>query len=100
MYAVGGMMTTKPYVSGAAYIDRMGDSCKGCRFDPKVDCPITPLYWAFLARHGERLGQSARMDMPLRSAAKRTPAQRARDQRIFERTSEALAAGREVPPAS
>ncbi len=100
MYAVGGLMTTKPYVSGAAYLDRMGDFCKGCRFDPKVDCPITPLYWAFLARHGERLGQSARMDMPLRSAAKRTAAQRSRDQRVFERTSEALTAGREVPPAS
>jgi len=100
MYAVGGLMTTKPYISGAAYIDRMSDSCKGCRFDPKGDCPITPLYWAFLARHGERLGQSARMDMSLRSAAKRTPTQRARDQRVFERTSEALAAGREVPPAS
>jgi deoxyribodipyrimidine photolyase-related protein len=99
MYAVGGMMTTKPYISGAAYIERMSDYCKGCRFDPKSTCPITPLYWAFLARHGAQLTASARMDMPLRSAAKRTPAQRARDRSVFEQTLSALLDGREVPPA-
>lgn len=47
-YGVGDLMTTKPYVSGAAYIDRMSDYCRGCRFDPKSDCPLTPIYWAFL----------------------------------------------------
>ena len=42
-FAAGGCMTTKPYVSGAAYIHRMSDYCEGCRFDPKRTCPITRL---------------------------------------------------------
>ena len=54
-YGAGDLMTTKPYVSGAAYIDRMSDYCKGCQFNPKKNCPITPLYWAFLERHRELL---------------------------------------------
>ena len=41
-FALGDLMTTKPYVSGAAYIDRMSDYCKACAFDPQKDCPITP----------------------------------------------------------
>jgi deoxyribodipyrimidine photolyase-related protein len=95
-YGTGGLMTTKPYVSGAAYIARMSDYCKGCRFDPASTCPITPLYWAFLARHAVELGQSARMDMPLRSAAKRSQAQRASDAEVFERVSSVLALGRSL----
>ena len=27
---------TKPYVSSAAYIDRMSDYCKGCHYDKKA----------------------------------------------------------------
>ena len=54
-YALGDLFVTKPYVSGAAYIHRMSDYCDGCAFDPKSSCPITPLYWDFLARHRDRL---------------------------------------------
>ncbi len=32
-FADGGLLATKPYVSSAAYIDRMGDYCKGCHYD-------------------------------------------------------------------
>jgi len=66
-YALADLMTTKPYVSGAAYIQRMSDYCRGCRFDPKQDCPITPLYWAFLARHQQRLAENQRLIVPLRA---------------------------------
>ncbi len=34
-FADGGMLATKPYVSSAAYIDRMSDYCKGCHYDKK-----------------------------------------------------------------
>ncbi|MGY2251305.1 cryptochrome/photolyase family protein, partial [Pseudomonas gingeri] len=47
-FGAGDVMTTKPYVAGAAYVHRMSDYCRGCRFDPKSTCPLTPLYWAFL----------------------------------------------------
>ncbi|MCA8955036.1 MAG: cryptochrome/photolyase family protein, partial [Planctomycetes bacterium] len=38
-FAVGDLMTTKPYVAGSNYIDKMSDYCDGCAFDPKKTCP-------------------------------------------------------------
>lgn len=66
MWADGGGMSTKPYVSGGAYIDRMSDYCGECRFDPRSRtgdeaCPFTTLYWDFLDRHRDLLGDNARM---------------------------------------
>jgi deoxyribodipyrimidine photolyase-related protein len=98
-FGVGTVMTTKPYVSGAAYIDRMSDYCRGCQFDPKTSCPVTPMYWAFLARHEAALAGNPRMAMPLRSLARRPAARRARDVATFDSVSSALAAGRPVPEA-
>jgi deoxyribodipyrimidine photolyase-related protein len=70
LHADGGVVATKPYASGGAYIDRMTDYCKGCRFDPKVRvgedaCPFTAGYWAFLARHRDRFAENPRMRQPL-----------------------------------
>jgi deoxyribodipyrimidine photolyase-related protein len=72
MWADGGGMATKPYVSGGAYVDRMSDYCGDCPFDPKQRtgeraCPFTTLYWDFLARNRERLTGNRRMALPLRS---------------------------------
>jgi deoxyribodipyrimidine photolyase-related protein len=66
LWADGGRMATKPYVSGGAYINRMSDYCGGCAYDPKKRvgedaCPFTTLYWDFLARHRERLAGNPRM---------------------------------------
>jgi deoxyribodipyrimidine photolyase-related protein len=66
LHADGGRMATKPYASGGAYINRMSDSCSGCRFDPKQRagddaCPYTTLYWDFLARHADRFAGNHRM---------------------------------------
>jgi deoxyribodipyrimidine photolyase-related protein len=71
-YADGGLMTTKPYVSGAAYLHRMGDACGGCQYDPKRAlgdgaCPMTALYWSFIDRHQQRFARDPRMAMPVRS---------------------------------
>lgn len=70
LWADGGRMATKPYISGGAYIDRMSDYCGGCAYDPKKRvgddaCPFTTLYWDFLARHRERLAGNSRMARPL-----------------------------------
>lgn len=69
-YADGGIVATKPYVSGGAYIDRMSDYCGNCVFDPKVrlgptSCPFTAGYWAFLDRVEPELRGNFRMAQPL-----------------------------------
>ncbi|MEH0844412.1 cryptochrome/photolyase family protein [Micromonospora sp. CPCC 205711] len=65
-YADLGRMTTKPYVAGGAYINRMSDYCGGCRYDPRKRlgedaCPFTAGYWSFLARNRDRIPSNARM---------------------------------------
>jgi len=72
LYADGGRMATKPYASGGAYINRMSDSCRSCRFDPKQRtgtdaCPFTTLYWDFLARNAETFASNHRLARQLAS---------------------------------
>jgi deoxyribodipyrimidine photolyase-related protein len=69
-HADGGMLATKPYTSGGAYINRMSDYCGDCVFDPKVRvgenaCPYTAGYWWFLQRHRERFVTNPRMRRPV-----------------------------------
>jgi len=87
-------MTTKPYVSGSAYLEKMGDSCPSCRFTPGKDCPIGPLYWAFLARNDAVLGDNPRMKLPMASARARADDQRAADQRAFVALRDLLIQGK------
>jgi deoxyribodipyrimidine photolyase-related protein len=66
LHADGGKMMTKPYVSGGAYISKMGQYCKGCVYDPKIRvgedaCPFTLLYWNYLSQHEDRFKKNHRM---------------------------------------
>jgi len=99
-YGVGELMTTKPYVAGSAYIDKMSDYCDGCAFDPKTTCPVTRLYWAFLARNAERLEGNQRIAMPLRSCQKRAAGERAKDAETLAWARRELSAGRALRPQS
>jgi deoxyribodipyrimidine photolyase-related protein len=68
-FADGGRMSTKPYVSGGAYIDRMSDHCGDCRFDRSKRvgddaCPFTTLYWDFLDRNRDELRGNHRLARP------------------------------------
>ncbi len=101
-FADGGTMTTKPYVSGAAYLKKMGDSCGRCRFDatgkdPTRPCPLTPLYWDFLRRNGETLRPVDRLTMPLAAMRKRTAAQHEHAASVRDRVLAVLRAGGELP---
>ena len=76
-YADGGLTATKPYVSGAAYINRMSNYCGHCQFDPKKatgegSCPFTALYWTFLERNEAILGTNFRMQMPYNTLRKKS----------------------------
>ena len=95
-FALGDLFTTKPYVSGAAYIDKMSDYCGDCAFLPKRDCPVTSLYWNFLAEHRQALEGNPRLAMPLRSESKRAAARRTRDAQVARRVRTALSAGRPI----
>jgi (6-4)DNA photolyase len=60
-----GLTATKPYIAGANYINKMGDHCGGCRYDPKQRlgrdaCPFNALYWHFVLAHEERLRANPR----------------------------------------
>ena len=65
-HADGGLMSSKPYVSSGAYIDRMSDYCGGCAYSVKTKvgegaCPFNLLYWHFLDRHRDRFEGNPRM---------------------------------------
>jgi deoxyribodipyrimidine photolyase-related protein len=71
-FADGGIVGSKPYAASGAYIDRMSNYCRGCRYDVKDRlgddaCPFNALYWDFLDRNLDRLQGQGRMMMPLRA---------------------------------
>jgi deoxyribodipyrimidine photolyase-related protein len=73
LYADGGMLATKPYASGGAYIDRMSNHCKGCHYDRKKRtgddaCPFTVLYWDFMMRHQDTFVKNPRIARQVRAA--------------------------------
>lgn len=97
-YAVGELMTTKPYVSGTPYIQKMSDYCGGCAFDPKKNCPISRLYWAFLSRHAELLKENLRMKLPVATLKKRSKNEQMKDRTTFKKVKEMLLAGDRLTP--
>ncbi|MFM8665361.1 MAG: cryptochrome/photolyase family protein, partial [Betaproteobacteria bacterium] len=81
-YADGGVMASKPYVASGKYLQRMGNHCKGCRYDPAQStgdraCPYTTLYWDFLLRHEPALAKNPRMVMQVKNLKRLDEAQRA-----------------------
>lgn len=68
-YADGGRLGTKPYAGSGAYINRMSNYCKGCRYDVKKRvgedaCPFNALYWDFLDRNEKKLRGNRRLWQP------------------------------------
>ncbi len=81
-YADGGIVGTKPYCASGNYISKMGNHCRGCRFDPKAAtgddaCPFTTLYWDFLDRHHARLKGNRRMGFQVKNWERKGEAERA-----------------------
>ena len=69
-YADGGIVATKPYTSGGAYLKSMTNYCKGCPLSPTSRvgdkaCTMTAGYWNFLATHTDALRGNHRMSKPL-----------------------------------
>ncbi|GGF57300.1 cryptochrome/photolyase family protein [Alteromonas lipolytica] len=72
LYADGGNLASKPYVASGQYINRMSDYCKNCGYavskktGPKA-CPFNYLYWDFLIKHRQQLGNNPRMGLIYKS---------------------------------
>lgn len=67
-FADGGVLASKPYAASANYLNKMGDHCAGCAYDPKQRhgdgaCPFNALYWHFMDRHRERFERNPRIGM-------------------------------------
>ncbi|MBI1291107.1 deoxyribodipyrimidine photolyase [bacterium] len=98
-HSAGDVMTTKPYIAGSAYINKMSDYCQECRFSPNGDCPIKRLYWAFLDRHENQLAGNMRLRQIMAALRKRSARDREMDRTVFEITQQRLRAGEELRPA-
>lgn len=69
-YADGGLMTTKPYVSGSNYILKMSDYTKG------PWCEVWDgLYWRYIDNHKELFLKNPRMSM-IANLAKKMPSEK------------------------
>lgn len=69
-YADGGIVATKPYVSSANYINKMGNYCKECSYSHtkksgEKSCPFNSLYWNFLEDKKAFFKDNQRMNMML-----------------------------------
>ena len=65
-FADGGVVASKPYVSSGAYINKMSNYCKSCKFKVaekvgKDACPFNALYWHFLSRNRDKFQGNPRM---------------------------------------
>lgn len=68
-YADGGMLATKPYVSGGNYLQKMGhwfDSAAAAK-----DSEFTRRYWQFLAENDDKLAGNHRLGLVLKQARAR-----------------------------
>ncbi|NBB15602.1 cryptochrome/photolyase family protein [Caulobacter sp. SLTY] len=96
-FADGGIVGSKPYAASGAYINRMSNYCRGCRYDVKGRlqddaCPFNALYWDFLDRHEARLAASGRLLMPYKTLSRMDPEERRRIRAKAEATRQAMGA--------
>jgi len=78
LFADGGFLATKPYVSSGAYIKRMSNYCDSCRYKVAQrsgpdSCPFNALYWDFIARNKQSLAANPRMALIVKQLGKMDP---------------------------
>jgi len=67
-FADGGIVGSKPYVSSAAYIDKMSHYCTSCYYKKELKvgdkaCPFNSLYWNFYDKTEAQLSKNPRIGM-------------------------------------
>ena len=78
LFADEGAMASKPYAASGKYIQKQGNHCKQCRYNPAKmtgddACPYNSLYWHFIDRNAELLSSNPRMGLIMGNWRKRDP---------------------------
>lgn len=76
-FADGGILASKPYVSGGNYINKMSDCCSQCKYDVKQKtgssaCPFNYLYWNFVDQHRDSFVENGRVSLMTNVYEKKT----------------------------
>lgn len=82
LFADGGYLASKPYAASGAYINKMSDYCRNCRYDVKEKngpraCPFNYLYWNFMIENEGCLRDNPRLGFTFKTLSKMTPDKRA-----------------------
>ncbi|MCH8524106.1 MAG: cryptochrome/photolyase family protein, partial [Balneolales bacterium] len=77
-FADGGVLASKPYVSGGNYINKMSNYCNSCRYKIKEKtgpeaCPFNYLYWNFVDNHRDVFNENGRVSFMVNMFDKRKP---------------------------
>ncbi len=76
-YADGGILASKPYISGGNYIQKMSNCCSQCVYDVKQKtgdkaCPFNYLYWNFIDRYRVDFMENGRVSLMVSMYDKKT----------------------------
>ncbi|MDX2256589.1 MAG: cryptochrome/photolyase family protein [Pseudanabaenaceae cyanobacterium bins.39] len=77
-FADGGILASKPYVSGGSYINKMSNCCSQCKYDVKqktgdTACPFNYLYWHFVDQHRDSFVENGRVSLMTNVYEKKSP---------------------------
>jgi len=80
-FADGGILASKPYVSGGNYIHKMGNYCAKCHYDVKKKvgdfaCPFNYLYWHFVDQYRESFRENGRVSLMVSTYEKKSEAEK------------------------
>lgn len=75
LFADGGIVATKPYISSGNYINKMSNFCEKCHYKisektGKDACPFNYLYWNFLLKNIAKLKNNPRLAIAYKNLAK------------------------------
>lgn len=78
LHADGGRLASKPYAASGAYINKMSNYCKNCRYKVSKKngpdaCPFNYLYWNFMIKNRKQLENNHRLGMSYRTLDKMSP---------------------------
>jgi deoxyribodipyrimidine photolyase-related protein len=76
-FADGGILASKPYVSGGNYINKMSNCCSQCTYDVKKKtgssaCPFNYLYWNFVDQHRHSFIENGRVSIMISTYENKT----------------------------